>query len=160
MLVSIMVLRNKQRGRLRFVLTLSMSIFFVDQIAKYVAASTMRLGEGIAILPGILGLTHAKNPGAAAGILGDRASILLLACIVSLAALMVLLRSFPTSFYPRVGSGLLLGGATSNLMDRLFMGAVVDYVHLVWWVFNAADGAMMVGAVALTFSALRSALSR
>ncbi len=141
-------------------ITISISIFFMDQLAKYVVVSTMRLGEGIAVVPGILGVTHQKNPGGAAGILGDRASILLLACIVSLAALIWLSRSFPASFYSRVGSGLLLGGAASNLVDRLLTGAVVDYVHLAQWVFNAADAAVAVGAVALTFSVLRSALSR
>ncbi len=155
-----MVPHNRQWGSLGFVITISISIFFVDQLAKYVVVSTMRLGEGIAVVPGILGVTHAKNPGGAAGILSDRSSMLLLACIVSLAALIWLFRSFPASFYSRVGSGLLFGGAASNLVDRLFMGAVVDYVHLARWVFNAADAAVAVGAVALTFSVLRSALSR
>ena len=159
-LLSMMVLHDSQRVGLGFVLTLAVSIFLVDQLAKHVVASTMRLGEGIAVVPGILGFTHAKNLGAAAGVLSDRASILLLACIVSLAALMWLLRSFPASLYSRAGSGLLFGGAASNLVDRLFMGAVVDYVYLVGWVFNAADVGVALGAVAMTFSVLRSALSR
>ncbi len=129
-------------------------------LAKYVVARTLHLGEGIAVVPGILGVTHAKNPGAAAGILGDRASILLVACIVSLAGLMWLVRSFADYFYLRVGSGLLFGGAASNLVDRLFMGAVVDYVHLVRWIFNGADVVMLLDAMVLTFSILRSAISK
>ena len=155
-----MVLHDRQRLGLGFVLTLALSIFLADQLAKYVVASTLRLGEGIAVIPGILSVTHAKNPGAAAGILGERANILLVACIVSLAALMWLVRSFPDSFYLRAGSGLLFGGAASNLVDRLFMGAVVDYVHLVRWIFNGADVVMLLGAMALTFSILRAAISR
>ena len=153
---------SRQRVGLGFVLTLSLAIFFVDQLAKYVVVSTMRLGEGIAVVPGTLGITHAKNPGGAAGILGDRASILLvLACVASLVALMWLLRSFrASSSCWRVGSGLLFGGAASNLADRLFMGAVVDYVHLMLWVFNGADVAAAVGAVALTLCVLGSALSK
>ncbi len=99
---------SRQRVGLGFVLTLSLAIFFVDQLAKYVVVSTMRLGEGIAVVPGTLGLTHAKNPGGAAGILGDRASILLvLACVAWLVAFMWLLRSFrASSSCWRVGSGL------------------------------------------------------
>ncbi len=155
-----MVLHHSQRVGLGFVLTLALSIFFIDQLAKHVVMSTMRLGEGIAVVPGILGVTYARNPGGAAGILGDRVSIVLLACIVSLAALMWILRSFPASLYWRVGSGLLFGGAASNLVDRLFMGAVVDYVHLDRWVFNGADVAMAAGAVVLTLAVIRSALSR
>ena len=152
----------RQRVGLGFVLMLSLAIFFVDQLAKYVVVSTMRLGEGVAVVPGVLGLTHARNPGGAAGILGDGASVLLvLACVASLAALMWLLRSFlASSSYWRVGSALLFGGAASNLADRLFVGAVVDYVHLMRWVFNVADVAVAVGAVALTLCVLRSALSR
>jgi signal peptidase II len=152
--------RNRQRVGLGFVLTLALSIFLVDQLAKYAVVSTMHVGEGVAVVPVILNVTHTKNPGAAAGILGERASILLLACIVSLAALMWLLRSFPASFYSRAGSGLSFGGAPSNLVHRLFIGAVVDYMHLARWVFNAGDVAVAVSAVALTFSVLRSALSR
>ena len=99
---------SRQRVGLGFVLTLSLAIFFVDQLAKYVVVSTMRLGEGIAVVPGTLGLTHAENPGGAAGILGDRASILLvLACVAWLVAFMWLLRSFrASSSCWRVGSGL------------------------------------------------------
>ena len=113
-----MVLHNRQRVGLGFVLMLALSIFLVDQLAKYAVVSTMHVGEGVAVVPVILNVTHTKNPGAAAGILGERASILLLACIVSLAALMWLFRSFPASFYSRAGSGLLFGGAASNLVDR------------------------------------------
>jgi signal peptidase II len=143
------------------VLTLSLAIFSVDQLAKYVVVSTMRLGEGIAVVPGTLGLTHAKNLGGAAGILGATASILLPACVASLVALMWLLRSFrASSSCWRVGSALLFGGAASNLADRLFVGAVVDYVHLMRWVFNGADVAVAVGAVALTLCILSSALSK
>ena len=151
----------RQRVGLGFVLTLSLAIFFVDQLAKYVVVSTMRLGEGVAVVPGTLGLTHAKNPGGAAGILGDRASILLLACVASLAAVVWLFRSFrASSSCWRVGSALLFGGSASNLADRLFVGAVVDYVHLMRWVFNVADVAVAVGAVALTLCVLRAALSK
>jgi signal peptidase II len=159
-LVSVIMPHDSQRVGLGFVLTLALSIFFLDQLAKYAVVSTIPLGNAITVVPGILGFTHANNPGAATGILGQSATILLLACIVSLAALMWLSRSFPASFYLRVGSGLLFGGAASNLVDRLFVGAVVDYVQLVRWVFNGADVAVAVGAVALTFSVLRSARSR
>ncbi len=158
MLLSMMVPRDRRSIGLGFLL--SLLIFFVDQLAKYVVVGTMRLGEGLTVVPGILGVIYAQNPCGAAGILRDRASLLLLACIVSLAALVLLFRSFQASLYWRMGSGLLFGGAASNLVDRLFRGAVVDYVHLVWWVFNGADIAMALGAGAMTFSVLRSARSR
>jgi lipoprotein signal peptidase len=59
--------RNRQRVGLGFVLTLALSIFLVDQLAKYAVVSTMHVGEGVAVVPVILNVTHTKNPGAAAG---------------------------------------------------------------------------------------------
>ena len=136
-------------------------VFCVDQLIKHLVMTSLRLGESITVVPGILSLTHIKNPGGASGILGDRGSIVLLvASILALAALAWVLRWFLTSFSSRVGSGLVFGGAASNLVDRLFAGAVTDYLELsFWWVFNLADVAILVGALVLIFSFL-SSLSR
>ena len=137
-------------------------VFFVDRLIKHFVMTSLRLGESITVVPGILSLTHVKNPGAAYGVLGDRGSVVLLvASILALAVLAWVLRWFLTSFTSRVGSGLVFGGAASNLVDRLFAGAVTDYLELrLWWVFNLADAAILVGAVALVFSFLSSLATR
>ena len=137
-------------------------VFFVDQLIKHLVMTSLRLGESIMVVPGILSLTHAKNPGGAYGILGDRGSaVLLVASILALAALAWVLRWFLTSTSSRVGSALVFGGAASNLVDRLFTGAVTDYLDLhFWWVFNLADAAILVGAVTLVFSFLSSLATR
>jgi signal peptidase II len=65
--------------------------------------------------------------------------------------------------WPRLGVGLVLGGAFGNLADRVFRdgsgflgGAVVDFIDLQWWpVFNVADAAVCVGAVLLVLTAAR-----
>lgn len=63
--------------------------------------------------------------------------MLLVASIIALVALVWVLRWFPASFFSRVGSGLVLGGAASNLLDRLFIGAVTDYLDFPsWWVLS------------------------
>ena len=136
-------------------------VFLLDRLIKHVVMTSLRLGESIPVVPGILSLTHLKNPGAAYGLLGDRGRVVLLvASLLALAALAWVLRWFLTSFSSRVGSGLVFGGAASNLVDRLFAGAVTDYLELsFWWVFNLADVAILVGALVLTFSFL-SSLSR
>ena len=142
-------------------LTPALLVFFADRLTKHVVVTSIPLGESITVVPGILSLTHMKNPGGASGMLGDKGNALLLASIIALAALVWVLRWFPASFSSRVGSGLVLGGAASNLVDRLFIGAVTDYLDFPsWWVFNLADVAMLVGAVALVFSLLRSLASR
>ena len=137
-------------------------VFFVDQLIKHLVMTSLRLDHSITVVPGVLSLTYVKNPGAASGILGDRGSVVLVvASILALAALAWVLRWFLTSFTSRVGSGLVFGGAASNLVDRLFTGAVTDYLDLrLWWVFNLADAAIVVGAVALAFSFIRSLATR
>ncbi len=119
-----------------FVLTPALLVFFADRLTKHVVVSSIPLGESITIVPGILSLTHMKNPGGAPGILGDKGSVVLLvASIIALVALVWLLRWFPASFFSRVGSGLVLGGAASNLLERMFIGAVTDYLDFPsWWV--------------------------
>ncbi|HET7273346.1 MAG TPA: signal peptidase II, partial [Rubrobacter sp.] len=55
-----------------------------------------------------------------------------------------------------LGCGLILGGAAGNLLDRLTAGEVTDYVHFsFWYIFNAADAAIVVGVGLLLISALR-----
>jgi signal peptidase II len=55
-----------------------------------------------------------------------------------------------------LGCGLILGGAAGNLLDRLSSGEVTDYVHFrFWYIFNAADAAIVVGVGLLLLSALR-----
>ncbi len=144
------------------ILAPALLVFFVDRLIKHFVMTSLRLGQSITVVPGVLSLTYVKNPGAAYGILGDRESVLLVvASILALAALVWVLRWFLTSFTSRVGSGLVFGGAASNLVDRLFAGAVTDYLELrLWWVFNLADAAILVGAVALVFSFLSSLATR
>jgi signal peptidase II len=55
-----------------------------------------------------------------------------------------------------LGCGLILGGAAGNLLDRLSSGEVTDYIHFsFWYIFNAADAAIVVGVGLLLLSALR-----
>ena len=150
----------QRQTSIKFILMLALVVFFLDRLMKEVVVTSLRLGEDIPLVPGILSVTYAKNPGAASGIFGDSGSIVLLASIVSLAILIWGFRLFPASLFSRVGSGLVFGGAASNLADRLFVGAVTDYVHFFWWVLNGADAAMTVGAAVLTFSVLKASASR
>ena len=55
------------------------------------------------------------------------------------------------------GCGLILGGAAGNLLDRLSSGGVTDYIHFsFWYIFNAADTAIVLGVGLLLLSALRA----
>jgi signal peptidase II len=124
---------------------------------KALVEGSMQLGESIPLIPGFLSLTYIKNDGGAFGLLGGSRIVLLLGSAVAIAAVLWILFSGSSSRLTSLGCGLILGGAAGNLLDRLSTGEVTDYVHFsFWYIFNAADAAIVVGVAILLLSALRS----
>ena len=117
----------------------------------------MRVGESITLSTGFLSLTYIKNDGGAFGILGGSQSVLLLGSTVAVVVVLWMLLSGRPSTPTMLGCGLILGGAAGNLLDRLSSGVVTDYVHFsFWYIFNAADAAIVAGVGLLLLSALRT----
>ena len=123
-----------------------------DQWLKWLVQTRMTPGETIPLLP-FLYVTYVRNTGAAFGLLRGAGPLLIL---VSVAVILVLASSLRRdassaatdgpSRCQRYGMMLILGGAAGNLMDRVRLGYVVDFVDLrVWPVFNLADSAITVG---------------
>jgi signal peptidase II len=82
--------------------------------------------------------------------------VLLLGSTVAVVVVLWMLLSGRPSMLTMLGCGLILGGAAGNLLDRLSSGEVTDYVHFsFWYIFNAADAAIVVGVGLLLLSALR-----
>ena len=142
--------------RLLFALALAAAVFIVDQAIKSVVEGSMRVGENITLVPGFLSLTYIKNDGGAFGILGGSQMVLLVGSTVAVVVVLWMLLSGRPSKLTMLGCGLILGGAAGNLLDRLTSGEVTDYVHFsFWYIFNAADAAIVVGVGLLLLSALR-----
>lgn len=108
----------------------------------------------IAIIPGIFSLTHVQNTGVAFGLLAGASPL-----VTALAALTLVF----LLFYNRgrqiatgvawPGIAAMTGGAAGNLIDRVRLGYVVDYLDVhIWPVFNLADVAIVLGAAALIIS--------
>ena len=106
-------------------------------------------GELHKFLPGIQ-LVHVRNTGVAFGVFSGGGALVL---VFTLAALAVLLGYFardPTRPWLWLPTGLLVGGALGNLIDRLSSGAVTDFIKLpLWPAFNVADMAITFGVLAL-----------
>jgi signal peptidase II len=124
----------------------------LDQGAKALVVATMPLGSAIEILP-FLALLHARNEGIAfsmfAGV-GD-AGLAVLAAAVLVFVGWLWLKTPPERRLAHVAFAVIVGGAIGNLVDRLRLGYVVDYVffHTPVWsfaVFNLADAFISVGA--------------
>lgn len=138
-------------------LGLALVIFVVDQGLKALVENSMRVGESIPLIPGFLSLTHIKNDGGAFGILGGSQLVLLAGSAVAVAVVLWMLVSGAASRLTVLGCGLILGGAAGNLLDRLSSGEVTDYVHFsFWYIFNAADAAIVCGVATLLLAAFRN----
>ena len=136
-------------------------VFGTDQGIKALVEGSLRVGEGMTLVPGFLSLTHIKNDGGAFGILGGSQALLLAGSAVAVGVVLWMLLSGPGSGAATYGCGLILGGAAGNLLDRLIAGDVVDFLDLEFWplrqwpVFNAADVAIVLGVAVLFLAALR-----
>lgn len=146
-------------------LWLAAIVILIDQLTKLWAMSSLELYEPVSILP-IFNLTLAFNHGAAFSFLGDaggwqRWLFIGLALGVSV-VLMVWLLKLPKTQSPLVvGLTLILGGAIGNVIDRLLLDYVVDFLDFHWtmWhypTFNVADVAITCGAGLLIWDAWKA----
>ena len=121
--------------------------------------------EVIPVVPHFFNLTMTKNPGAAFGLFADsptawKTAFLVLVSSVLIAAVVgVVWRSRKLDWPTGVGFSLILGGAISNLVDRIRFGRVVDFIDLYvrsyhWYTFNLADTGIVLGAFLLIYRVL------
>ena len=130
---------------------LAPAAFLADRLTKLWAQEALR-GQGpMAVWPGVLQFRYVENTGAAFGILQGQQALLLVLTGAALAGVLCWLltrgRSLPA--FARGALWLLLGGAAGNFADRLFHGAVVDFLEIELFsfpVFNIADCFVTVGA--------------
>lgn len=122
-----------------------------DQLAKGWIVARLGVGESVALIPGVLYLSHAHNTGLAFGLMGGRNPLLAaLAGAIALGVAWGLLGERFPGWWGRLGGALILGGAVGNLIDRVARGYVVDYIDFRFFpAFNVADAAVVVGAVAV-----------
>ena len=124
-------------------------VIVADQVAKAIVRSEIKPGETVDVLPGI-DLIHTKNTGVAFSMLSGGGPLVVIVAIIALAALVGF---FITHLHRRLvwlPTGLLLGGAAGNLIDRIRAGSVTDFIKFPHWpAFNVADIAVTVGVVAL-----------
>jgi signal peptidase II len=136
---------------------IALLVFIGDQATKAMVVSHIPDHSVIPIIPHFFNLTNVSNTGAAFGMFSDTPSPLKTAVliIVSAALLTVVLiyawRSPRLHWEGGVGLALILGGALSNLIDRVRLGRVVDFLDFYfrgyhWYTFNLADSAIVAGA--------------
>lgn len=122
----------------------------VDQLTKVLARNAISGGGSEDLFGGLVKIVDVRNSGVAFGQLsGGGVIVALLAGLVLSALLWYFLRHLSTPMI-WLATGLVLGGAVSNIIDRIRVGAVSDFIKLPHWpAFNFADAAITVGVIAL-----------
>jgi signal peptidase II len=127
-------------------LAVSVAALFADQLTKHIVASRLALGEEVGVL-GPFSIHHVQNSGIAFGLFASATSIVIVLTGIAVAwMLLFFARSGARHPVLPVGLGLVIGGSASNLVDRVRLGHVTDFLDLRFWpAFNLADTFIVVG---------------
>ena len=138
-----------------------LATLLIDQATKLGIVTFIQPGDAFPIL-GFFQLTHVTNTGSAFGLLQGQSTFLVMASVIGVLGVLFYYRANGRqSLALRVALGLILGGALGNLSDRLFRGAVVDFIDIQYWPghhwpnFNVADSALLSGLMLLASYVMR-----
>jgi signal peptidase II len=131
-------------------------VVVLDQWTKWLVQTTLPIhGPSVTVIPNVVYFTHVHNTGVAFGQFAGGGVLLVLAAAAAALAILAYRRHLlrrGEALHPLLVLGLAmpLGGAIGNMIDRVRLGEVVDFIDFRWWpVFNVADSAITLGAVAL-----------
>jgi len=140
---------------MRLVLFLTLPLYVLDQITKFLVLANIPTHVTIEVIPGFFNLVQVHNTGAAFGMMKDNNWFFIGLASVAIVAVAVMARRGCFLDAPsRIGAALLASGIVGNLTDRLLHGYVVDFLDVIlpwyghWPAFNVADSAIC-GAAAL-----------
>ena len=149
----------------RLEIWLPLAIVALDQLTKAMVRSMVPLSASVEVVSGFMNITHVRNSGAAFGLFNaaDFPFKTVAIAVVALAAIVwvgVYAAGLPRHHWlARLGLALIMGGAAGNLLDRVLIGSVVDFVDVYWgayhfWAFNVADSAISVGVAIMILDML------
>jgi len=141
-------------------------ILLLDQATKWMAVTHIQAHQTLSVIPGFFSLVLVKNRGMAFGIFSQTRSgfYYYFLLLTTIGATGVILFFFfwikGTKKWLTVGLSLILGGAVGNLIDRIRLGYVIDFLDFFlkgyhWPAFNVADSAVTVGTFWLLFNIIR-----
>ena len=147
---------DSKGGSLKRLLIIAGLVLMIDQATKLIIYHGLPLYGEIDVVPGFFSIVHYHNPGGAFGILakgenGIRHIFFLVISILALGLVFYFYRSTPkTHQFLSTAFALIFGGAVGNMVDRLRLGQVIDFLDVYvngwhWPAFNVADSAISVG---------------
>jgi signal peptidase II len=136
-------------------------VVILDQVFKRWIMLTVELHGHVALIPGVIELTHFQNSGAAFSILEDKRWLLAGISLVAAVILIFILLRYTEGFWGTLGLSAVLGGTVGNLIDRVFQGFVVDMfrpLFINFAVFNVADMFLTLGVITFSIHFIATAL--
>ncbi len=160
---------NSLQGKWRnvvFFFTTALLLMTADQLSKLWIRSNLAIGESLFEV-GFFRLTRVHNTGAAFGLFQGQSFILTIIALVGVATLLLYVlfshHRFPflDNKLGKLALSLVLGGTVGNLIDRIYLGSVTDFIVVsVWPAFNIADSAIVVGVIILAYSLICLTIAR
>lgn len=134
-----------------WLLTVAGGILAADQATKIAVRAAMYEGQTIPLINGWLQMTYVRNTGAAFGLFSHSQPVFVIATVLAIGLILFYhLKTKESNVWFNIALGLELGGALGNLIDRVSLGWVTDFVYVTHFpVFNVADSAIVVGVVVL-----------
>ena len=134
---------------------IALVLLVADQVVKYLVRTGIDLGQSIPFIPHLLDLTFVRNTGAAFSMLAEHTWLLILISAVVVVVVAVLTaRKVFQGWLGRTAAMLVMCGGIGNLIDRVRLGYVIDFLDFHWGAshfpcFNIADSAICIGVFAL-----------
>ena len=139
-------------------LLISLGVVVADQLTKWLTVAFLEVGESVAVIPSVLNFTYVQNRGAAFGMLENNRWVFIVISLVAVSAMMFYLVKYrPRDGWLYVPLCMIAGGGFGNMIDRLTLHYVVDFINfelIDFYIFNGADSFVCVGAALLIFTLL------
>ena len=140
----------EERRNMLLLIAIIVGAVILDQLTKWLAVVYLQGEPSFPLWKDVLHFTFVKNEGAAFGILKDQRWIFMIFSTVAIIGMLIYLFKFtPKSRWMRISIAMLIGGGIGNMIDRLLLGYVIDFIDFTlidFAVFNVADSFVTVGA--------------
>jgi len=165
-----MTMKSQGFRMVKIFLPISIGVIVADHLVKWIIKKTMSLNETIHVIDDLLTISYIRNSGIAFGLFDGSPSplkvpVLILVSFIALGIILYIFLTLPKDVKcAGLSMGLIFGGALGNIIDRIFMGEVVDFVDIDfpniiipalnirmtrWPTFNVADSCVLVGIIML-----------
>lgn len=141
-------------------------IIVIDQVTKWIIASSMKIGDSYEVIPNFLNITSHRNNGAAWGILSGKMFFFYIITVIILIVLVLFfIKEAQYNLCMQLAISLLFAGALGNFIDRLFNGEVVDFIDTNIFgydfpIFNVADSSLTIGVILVIIALLKDTTNK